>query len=293
VLASLAAGVHETPILALGSVAPGHFLKLEHLSPTGSGKDRLAIFAIDALLRSGRLVGGQAIVLPSTGNTAVSLAWAASTRGHQVHAVIPRASALEFRQLLALHGARVVLSDAEQGIAGARTLATSIASELKACLWDPFADDIALDGLEPLARECAAFHAQRPIAGIVVGLGSGITVRALRRFAPALPVIAVEPTESPVQSGGPRGPHKLHGIGVGFASVHLEGISGVTLHAVGNARAWAIKRQAAREAGLFVGPTTGAVLAAMIDLTPTVNLPLLGIAMDSGERAFSLEGQVS
>lgn len=292
-LGSLAAGVGATPVLALSRVVPGHFLKLEHLSPTGSGKDRLGLFAVDALLRAGRLAHGQLLVVPSTGNLAVSVAWAGATRGIGVHAVIPRASALEFRQLLALYGAKVTLSASDQGVAGARTQAAAIARDAGACLWDPFADDLALEGLAPLVQELQSFCDETPLAGVVVGLGSGLTVRALRRFAPGLAVFAVEPAESSVNSGGARGPHKVHGIGVGFASAHLEGLEQIITCSVSSARAWALKRRAARDEGLFVGPTTGAVLAAMEDLAPTVKLPLLGLAMDTGERAFSLEGQVA
>ena len=293
VVTHLIATIGETPVLRLArfgrDLPVPLFAKLELRSPTGSGKDRLARAALDALAASDRLAPGQALVVPSTGNAAVSMAWACATRGHAVHAVIPRASSLEFRQLLQLYRAKVELSPSELGVAGARERAAALSRELGACLWDPFADDAGLDGLASLGAELGAIDS---LSGIVCGLGSGATARALRRALPGVTLFAVEPSESAVNGGGARGPHKVHGIGVGFPSAHLSGVDGVRHVQVSMAEAWAAKRRVAAEEGLFVGPTTGAVLAAAARLAAEVRGPLVGIAMDTGERYFSQEALV-
>jgi len=287
--------VGGTPVLHLArfgrqAKAP-LYAKLELRHPTGSGKDRIAAFALDALRRAGRLANGQAVVVPSTGNLAVSVAWAAATRGHPVHAVLPGGASIEMRQLCALYGAQVVRTDAALGLQGARTRAAELASDGGHCLFDPCGDDLALPALRPLAEEIASFSAavEAPLSGVVCGLGTGVTAAALSRYLPGVPVIAVEPAESAVHLGQPRGPHKVHGIGVGFSSVHLAGATGVRFAAVSAREAWQVKRELSATEGLLVGPTTGAVFAAARALSSSLGGPLLGLAMDTGERVFSQE----
>jgi cysteine synthase len=296
---SLRFAAGQTPVLRLsrfGRELPVPlFAKLELRSPTGSGKDRVALAALAELETSNRLAKNQPLVVPSTGNLAVSLAWAASTRGHAVHAVIPSACSLELRQLLQLYRARVELTPSEVGIAGARARAGELAKEFGAFLFDPFVDPLALAGLDALADEIAEFRRGlgTGLAGIVCGLGSGATAAALRRHLPDVPVIAIEPSESAIHCGGIRGPHKVHGIGVGFQSEHLRGAHGIRFEQVSAAEAWKAKRRVAAEEGLFIGPTTGAVLAAACTEATTARGPLLCIAMDTGERYFSQEALVS
>lgn len=289
-LPALSAAVGNTPVLHLARFGRGLavplYAKLELRSPTGSGWDRVAGPILDGFSR------GTTLVVPSTGNLAVSLAWAASTRGIHVHAVIPRASSLEFRQLLALYKAKVELTSSELGVAGARERARTIASELGATLFDPFSDPRALPGFQSLADELREAHRELGLSAIVCGIGSGLTAKALRTSLPEVPLIGVEPSESAAHSGLPRGPHKVHGIGVGFKSAHLEGVEGVRFTHVSMGEAWKAKRKVASDEGLFAGPTTGALLAAAVAEAPRANGPVLVLAMDSGERYFSQEALV-
>ena len=298
VIGALADAVGQTPVLRLARCGHGlsapFLAKLELRSPTGSGKDRVALAVLEALASAGRLAPGQALVVPSTGNLAVSLAWAAATRGHAVHAVIPRASSLEFRQLLKLYRAELELTASEDGVSGARVRARELAQQIGACLFDPFSDALAVAGARGLVQEIAALQAQLgdALGGVVCGLGSGATAAALRQFLPEVPVTAVEPAESAVHSGGVRGPHKVHGIGMGFRSEHLRGVEGIRFVQIPAAEAWNAKRQLAATEGLFVGPTTGAVLAAARIEAASARGPLVCLAMDSGERYFSQEALV-
>ncbi len=299
VYSSLREAIGSTPILRLNRITEGlpHpvFVKLEHLSPTGSGKDRLAIAVLDQLEQSGKLKPGQPIVVPSSGNAAVSMAWAGRSRRHPVYAVIPKSASLEFRQLLALYGAGCELSPSEQGLAGARRRAVWLAVQHHALLWDPFSDPAGSDGLRHFADEIASFMREQhvPLAAVVCGLGTGHTIAALHRFLPDVKVIAVEPVESAAALGRESGPHKVHGIGVGFTTERIRDL-GETLRVelVSMNNAWNTKRRLAREEGLFVGPTSGATVAAALVEVKRLDGPVLAIAMDSGERSFSLEAQV-
>jgi cysteine synthase len=284
VVDSLPLTTGHTPVLRLPGDGPPLWVKLELLCPTGSGKDRQALAILASLRAQGALHPGRTLAIASTGNLAVSLAWAARTGAQAVHAFIPGGVSLEFRQLLALYGAHVTLTPTVQGVPGARAAALAFATHSGACLVDPFLDDDGLAGVHALAEEIRAHEAEAgPLAAVFVGVGTGLTHLGLTQKLTGTPVIGVEVSE--------RGQiHPVWGIGCGVEALRRDRMDEVVC--VPAAAAWAEKRALARSAGLFVGPTTGACVLAARSHPLRQQGPVLTLAMDTGERTFSLESKV-
>ncbi len=273
------------------------WIKLERANPGGSIKDRIALAMIEAAERSGTLKPGAVIVEPTSGNTGIGLALAAAVKGYRLVLVMPESMSVERRRILAAYGASLELTPREKGMAGAIARAGELCATTPGA-WMP--QQFENPANPEIHRTTTAREILRDFPEgldlIVTGVGTGghITgvAEVLKASMPRLKVYAVEPAKSPVLSGGAPGPHKLQGIGAGFVPgvLNREAVDGVIQ--VTEEEAFAYAARAAREEGLFVGPSSGASLAAVARTIPELadGSRLLTFCYDTGERYLSVEG---
>ncbi|MBY8820922.1 cysteine synthase A [Sphingomonas colocasiae] len=272
------------------------WIKSERANPGGSIKDRIALAMIEAAEASGDLTPGGTIVEPTSGNTGVGLAMVAAVKGYKLILVMPESMSLERRRLMLAYGATFDLTPKEKGMKGAIERAMELVDQTPGA-WMPqqFENPANIDvHVRTTAREILRDFADTPIDVLVTGVGTGghITgcAEELKRHWPSLKVYAVEPTLSPVISGGQPGPHPIQGIGAGFipANLHTQAIDGVIQ--VDPADAKEMARRAARDEGMLVGISSGATLAAIAQKLG--ELPagsrVLGFNYDTGERYLSV-----
>ncbi len=273
------------------------FVKSERANPGGSIKDRIALAMVEAAERSGALKAGGTIIEPTSGNTGIGLAMVAAVKGYKLVLVMPDSMSVERRRLMLAYGARFELTPREKGMNGA----IARASELLAATpggWMPQQFENPAN-IEVHARTTAAeIAADFPdgIDALITGVGTGghITgcAQVLKAKWPKLKVFAVEPTASPVISGGKPSPHPIQGIGAGFIpkNLHTALLDGVIQVEADAAREMA--RRAAREEGILVGISSGATLAAIAQKLPELasGATVLGFNYDTGERYLSIEG---
>ncbi|HEV2748867.1 MAG TPA: cysteine synthase A [Allosphingosinicella sp.] len=270
--------------------------KSERANPGGSIKDRIALAMIEDAERSGALRPGGTIIEPTSGNTGIGLAMVAAVKGYKLVLVMPESMSLERRRLMLAYGATFDLTPKEKGMKGAIERARELIAET-ADSWMPqqFENEANIEvHARTTAREILQDFRDAPIHAIITGVGTGGHITAcaevLKQEWPDLRVFAVEPTLSPVISGGQPGPHPIQGIGAGFIprNLHVEAIDGVIQ--VDPADAKEMARRAAREEGLLVGISSGATLAAIAQKLP--ELPagsrVLGFNYDTGERYLSV-----
>ncbi len=273
------------------------YIKSERSNPGGSIKDRIALAMVEAAEASGALVSGATIIEPTSGNTGVGLAMVAAVKGYKLVLVMPESMSIERRRLMLAYGATFVLTPREKGMSGAIARATElVAATPKA--WMPQQFENAAN-IEVHVRTTAAEIARdfpEGLDALITGVGTGghITgcAQVLKAKWPKLKVYAVEPTASPVISGGKPGPHPIQGIGAGFIpkNLHTELLDGVIQVDAEAAREMA--RRAAREEGMLVGVSSGATLAAIAQKLPELapGATVLGFNYDTGERYLSIEG---
>ena len=273
------------------------WVKSERANPGGSIKDRIALAMVEDAEASGALKPGGTIVEPTSGNTGVGLAMVAAVKGYRVVLVMPDSFSVERRRLMLAYGAELALTPRAQGIKGAIAKAEEIVASTPGA-WMPqqFENPSNIDvHMRTTAREILADF-PGGIDCLITGVGTGghITAcaRVLKKAWPKLKVFAVEPTLSPVISGGTHTPHAIQGIGAGFVPKNLDvsAIDGVIQ--VDPDAAKEMARRAAREEGMLVGISSGATLAAIAQKLP--DLPrgsrVLGFNYDTGERYLSVEG---
>jgi len=272
------------------------WIKSERSNPGGSIKDRIALSMIEDAEKSGKLRPGGTIVEPTSGNTGIGLAMVAAVKGYRLVLVMPESMSLERRRLMLAFGASFDLTPREKGMKGAIERALQIVDETPGA-WMPqqFENPANIDiHVRTTAQEILADFRETPIDALVTGVGTGghITgcAEVLKKEWPGLKVFAVEPTLSPVISGGQPGPHAIQGIGAGFipANLHTRVLDGVIQVDPGEAKNWA--KRAAREEGMLVGISSGATLAAISQKLK--ELPagsrVLGFNYDTGERYLSV-----
>ena len=270
--------------------------KSERANPGGSIKDRIALSMIEAAEKSGELKPGGTIVEPTSGNTGIGLAMVAAVKGYKLVLVMPESMSVERRRLMLAYGASFDLTPREKGMKGAIERGLKIVRDTPGA-WMPQQFDNAANidvHVRTTAQEILADFADAPLDVLVTGVGTGghITgcAQVLKQAWPDLKVFAVEPTLSPVISGGQPGPHPIQGIGAGFVpkNLHTQLLDGVIQVAPDDAKDMA--RRAAREEGLLVGISSGATLAAITQKLP--ELPkgsrVLGFNYDTGERYLSV-----
>ena len=273
------------------------WIKSERSNPGGSIKDRIALAMVEDAEASGKLKPGGTIIEPTSGNTGVGLAMVAAVKGYRLLLVMPDSMSIERRRLMLAYGAKFELTPRANGMKGAIARATQLISETPGS-WMPqqFENPANIEvHARTTAREILADFPQGAdylITG--VGTGGHLTgcAQVLKKVWPNLKVFAVEPSASPVISGGAPAPHPIQGIGAGFipANLHTALLDGVIQVEAEAAREYA--RRAASEEGMLVGISSGATLAAIAQKLPEIaaGSTVLGFNYDTGERYFSIEG---
>ena len=292
--------IGNTPSIRFSRLFPGEqqvWVKAERFNPGGSIKDRIALSMIEAAEKSGALQPGATIIEPTSGNTGVGLAMVAAVKGYKLILVMPESMSVERRRLMLAYGATFDLTPREKGMKGAIARAEELAAQTPGS-WIPQQFDNPANPeihAEATAREILADFPEG-LDAVITGVGTGGHIsgvaRVLKAQWPQLKVYAVEPTLSPVISGGQPGPHPIQGIGAGFIPKNLDtGLLDGALQ-VDGPTAMQYARDAATREGLLVGISTGATLAAIAQKLP--ELPagsrVLGFAYDTGERYLSVPG---
>lgn len=272
------------------------WVKSERSNPGGSIKDRIGLAMIEAAEKDGGLKPGGTIIEPTSGNTGVGLAMVAAVKGYKLVLVMPESMSIERRRLMLAYGATFDLTPREKGMKGAIERAIELVENTPNS-WMPqqFENPANVDvHVRTTAPEILADFKDNPIDVLITGVGTGGHITGCAKFLkeawPNLKVYAVEPTLSPVISGGQPGPHPIQGIGAGFipANLHTQLIDGVIQVDPEDAKEMA--RRAAREEGMLVGISSGATLAAIAQKLK--ELPagsrVLGFNYDTGERYLSV-----
>ena len=271
------------------------WIKSERSNPGGSIKDRIALAMVEAAEKSGELAPGGTIVEATSGNTGVGLAMVAAVKGYKLVLVMPDSMSLERRRLMLAYGARFDLTPRDKGMRGALERALEILAETPGS-WMPqqFENPANIEAHKrETATEILTDFADAPLDMLITGVGTGGHItgagEVLKAKWPHLQVFAVEPTLSPVISGGQPGPHPIQGIGAGFipANLHTGVLDGAIQVDPADAKDYA--RRSAREEGLLVGISSGATLAAIAQkLREAPDARILGFNYDTGERYLSV-----
>ena len=290
--------IGRTPHIRVARLFPDAevWIKSERANPGGSIKDRIALAMIEDAEKSGRLKPGGTIVEPTSGNTGIGLAMVAAVKGYRLLLVMPESMSLERRRLMLAYGATFDLTPKEKGMKGAIERALEIVGQTPDA-WMPqqFENPANVEvHVRETAEEILTDFADSPIDALITGVGTGghITgaARVLKTKWPAIKIFAVEPTLSPVISGGSPGPHAIQGIGAGFIPANLDTklLDGVIQVDPAEAKKMALR--SAREEGILVGISSGATLQAIAQKLP--ELPpgsrILGFNYDTGERYLSV-----
>ena len=295
--------IGNTPLVELSRLSAAHgvgariLAKLESRNPGGSTKDRAALSMIRAAEASGELRPGMQLIEPTSGNTGLGLAMAAAVLGYRLTLVMPDTMSVERRKLAAAYGANILLTPGAQGMSGAVEAAEALAREHNGFIPSQFTNPAnARAHYETTARELLRDMAGEPIAALVSAVGTGGTLtgtgRALREADASTRIVAVEPAESPLLSGGQAGPHGIQGIGANFVPEVLDRSLIDEVMTVTTAEAMDCARQAARREGVLCGISSGAALAAALRLGARAEYAgraVVAILPDTGERYLSTE----
>lgn len=293
--------IGRTPLMSLERLGQALSLKarlaakLEMFNPAGSAKDRVAMSLLDDAQARGLIGPGATIVEPTSGNTGIGLACLASARGYQVILTMPDTMSAERQRLLKAYGAKVVLTPGGEGMAGAIRRAEELAASIPGSFMPRQFDNPANPQAHRLSTGPEIWEdTQGQVDVFVASVGTGGTLtgvgEALKARKPQVRVVAVEPADSPVLSGGKPGPHKLQGIGAGF----VPGVLNTSLYdeviAVTTEQAYAAVRDLARLEGLLCGISSGAALCASVALArrpENAGKLIVTLFPDSGERYLS------
>ena len=295
--------IGRTPLLAAKSFAKAHDLKanllvkLEYFNPSGSVKDRIAVAMVEQAEKDGKIAPGATLIEPTSGNTGIGIASVAAARGYRAILTMPETMSVERRNLLKAYGAEIVLTEGAQGMKGAIARAEQLQQEIP--------NSFIPSQFENLANPAAHERTTGPeiwadtdgkVDVFVAGVGTGGTVtgtgRYLKQQNPAVHIVAVEPTDSPVLSGGKPGPHKLQGLGAGFVPDTLDTKIYDEVIRVSNDNAFVYGREFARREGALVGISSGAALAAAVELAKRPEYEgktIVALLPDGGDRYLSTD----
>jgi cysteine synthase A len=299
--ASIGSTIGSTPLVRLNRLAAGLpaqiLAKLEFFNPLGSVKDRIAASMIAAAELEGKITPDTLIVEPTSGNTGIALAFICAAKGYRLCLTMPETMSVERRKLLTHLGAELVLTPGPQGMQGAIDKAREIlASAKKGYMPDQFANPA-----NPQAhRETTAEEIWRDTEGqadiLVSGVGTGGTItgisQVIKARKPSFRSVAVEPADSPVLSGGKKGPHKIQGIGAGFVPEVLDRSVVDEIVTVTNEDAFETARQIAKMEGLLCGISSGAAAWAALQIArrpESAGKTIVAILASTGERYISTE----
>lgn len=266
-----------TPLVRLSRMADAAGVKaeicakLEFFNPIASVKDRIGVNMIDDLEQRGLIKEGSTLIEPTSGNTGIALAFACAARGYRLILCMPESMSMERRKMLALLGAELELSDAAKGMKGAIAKAEELAEKIEGAIIPQQFSNPANPAIhvKTTAEEILA-DTGGEVAAFVSGVGTGGTItgvgRVLKDKVPGVKIIAVEPEDSPVLSGGAPGPHKIQGIGAGFAPDVLDQSVIDEVLTIGNETAFETARLLAKTEGVPGGISSGAAVAAALEL---------------------------
>ena len=274
---SITETIGNTPLVKLKrlpesrGISANILAKLEFFNPIASVKDRIGVSMIDAMEQAGVLKKDTVLVEPTSGNTGIALAFVAAARGYRLILVMPESMSLERRKMLSLLGAELVLTEAGQGMRGAVSKAEEIIAQLKNAVMPQQFRNLANPKIH---RETTAEEIWNDTNGeidaFVAGVGTGGTItgvgQVLKPRRKSLKIIAVEPEDSPVLSGGQPGPHKIQGIGAGFVPEVLDRSVIDEVVTVGNQTAFETARALAKLDGIPGGISSGAAVAAALEI---------------------------
>jgi len=278
IYASITDTIGDTPLVRIDRIAREKgvvsrlLAKLEFFNPIASVKDRIGVSMIDALEAQGKISPGRGVLVePTSGNTGIALAFVAAARGYRLILVMPESMSIERRKMLALFGAELVLTPAAQGMKGAIAKAHEILDATPGAAMPQQFENPANPEIHRRTTAEEIWNDTNGEVDIVVsGVGTGGTItgvgEVLKARRPSVRMVAVEPEDSPVLSGGAPGPHKIQGIGAGFVPAILDrGVIDEVI-TVGNQTAFDTARLVARIEGIPIGISSGAAVAAAIDV---------------------------
>ena len=294
--------IGKTPLLELDNFTKAYDVpatilgKLEYLNPTGSVKDRAALYMINDAEKAGRLKPGGTIIEPTSGNTGIGIASVGAARGYKVIIVMPETMTKERRDMISAYGADIVLTDGKSGMSGAVAKAKAMVNEIEG--------SIILSQFENPSNAQAHYETTGPeiwddtdgkVDIFIAGVGTGGTVTGVGKYLkeknPNVKIVAVEPQTSPVLSGGKPGPHKIQGIGAGFVPDVLDTSVYDEILPVSNEASYEAARKITTTQGVMLGISSGAALWAAAELgkrPENKGKTIVALLPDSGDRYLSV-----